>query len=117
MDDLVILCYDQMRSNYAALSLEETKYFLHPKCKLAPIENPGLSYFVSLLFQLKVTCTYNPGEIDGLELRSSILHPIMTRSNKFGSPFLVVKDRPTIIDTKPFPSRRQILSLFVSVFN
>eukprot|EP00794_Sanderia_malayensis_P007700 gene7700-8537_t len=30
VNDLVLLCYDEHRSNYVVLSSEETKYFLHP---------------------------------------------------------------------------------------
>ncbi|XP_065069934.1 RB1-inducible coiled-coil protein 1-like isoform X2 [Rhopilema esculentum] len=33
VDDLVILCYDEQRSNYVVLTTEDTKYFLHPDSK------------------------------------------------------------------------------------
>ena len=35
VNDLVLLCYDEQRSNYMVLTSEDTKYFLHPDSKSA----------------------------------------------------------------------------------
>ena len=42
MNDLVLLCYDEQRSNYMVLTSEDTKYFLHPDSKSALKLNTGM---------------------------------------------------------------------------
>ena len=47
-NDLVMLCYDEIRSTYMVLTSEDTKYFLHPDSKSALHLQEGWfdSYFI-----------------------------------------------------------------------